>query len=108
MDPLIEGDERWVRAAEALYPRRIDAIVRTSAGWYIVEAKPRAADKAVGQAVVYAYLFLRDCPQCVLAGVVILTDAADVEAREVAELLGVEVVELGGVEAVSQSAHRVG
>lgn len=93
--PELGSGSRVDRMLQRLYPRRIDVAVLTPNGWVIIEAKPRANSSAVGQLLGYVYLWFRDCPTCPFADSLIVTDVGDVEARELAAVLGVGFVELG-------------
>jgi len=82
------------RLVESLYPRRIDAAVLAGSGWWVLECKGFVNHHALGQALTYGYLWLRDCPGCRLDGVTVICEWCDPDVRELMGHLGVGLVEL--------------
>lgn len=89
---------RMERCGSALWAYRIDVVLRTAAGWVLVECKPRARHKALGQLLSYAHWWveMHGLPRPVRLVVVttdILPEVAGVYARH-----GIEAECVGDVE----------
>ena len=81
----------WFRK---MWARRIDFAVRFGDEWWLIECKRRSAHYVVGQCMCYAYWWFRDCPECELARVIVVTDQCCADVRCVLEFCGIDVVEL--------------
>lgn len=89
-----EADAFTRKQVESLWPRRIDAMLRFGAVWWLVECKPDANHYVLGQVLCYWYWLSRDCPAIDCRRVVLVTDTCDPEVLPVLERCGVSVVEL--------------
>lgn len=84
------------RIAEGTTRKRIDAVARTPMGVWVVEVKPFGSMMAVGQALIYSRLFVREyeVPGDVWAAVV--CDRVDEDVVPAAQELAVLMVACGG------------
>lgn len=82
------------RCMTTLWPRRIDAAVRFGDDWWLIECKVNCAHYVLGQCLCYAYWWMRDCPECVLRRVIVVSDRCHDDVRCVLEASGIDVVEL--------------
>lgn len=85
------------RMARAIYPRRIDAVLRFGERWWLVEAKVAASHQALGQVLLYRHLWGLGEGLPVLEKVVVLTDVLCSDCRSAYRAHGVEIVEVGGL-----------
>jgi hypothetical protein len=85
------------REIEALWPRRIDAVARFGADWWLVECKPQADHYCLGQILCYAFWWAAVPGAVALSRVVVLTDVADRDCLRAFFAYGVEVVEVGDI-----------
>lgn len=90
----VEWQRRFVAGA---YPRRIDAMVRFGADWWLIECKPAADHYCLGQILAYAWWWESVVAGGELADVVVLTDQAAGDCMPVFFAFGVTVIELGPV-----------
>ncbi len=89
---------RRERCGDALWAYRIDVAIRTAHGWWLVECKPRARHKALGQLLSYSHWWttmhrLPSPARLVVVTTDILPEVASVYAR-----YGVEAECVGDVE----------
>jgi hypothetical protein len=93
MDPAAGTDPSaaWFRK---MWARRIDCALRFGDEWWLIEAKKASAHYVVGQCLCYAYWWFRDCPECELTRVIVVTDRCCSDVRCVLEFCGIDVVEL--------------
>lgn len=82
------------RCMTALWPRRVDAALRFGQSWWLIECKIGCAHYVLGQCLCYAYWWLRDCPECALERVIVVTDCCHDDVKCVLCACGVDVVEL--------------
>lgn len=92
------GDRVGHKLMTSLWPRRVDAAVRYDDEWWLIECKVGCAHYVLGQCLCYAYWWRRDCPECPLVRVVVVTDRCHDDVACVLKEYGVEVVELSGSE----------
>lgn len=84
------------RIAES-HPLRIDACVRRSTGWSVVELKGDAGYKALGQVLCYGFWAPRCCGVLSEPALVVVTDRVQEALRPVYAAFGVTVEEVGDV-----------
>lgn len=103
------------RLMTSLWPRRVDAAVRFGDAWWLIECKVGCAHYVLGQCLCYAFWWMRDCPECPLERVVVVTDCCHDDVESVLCASGIDVVELeldplgagpgpGGISAVTSAA----
>jgi hypothetical protein len=75
-EPILPPDTapEMVIMANALFTKRIDAILFLPSMTLVCEVKPYASSSAIGQALSYCLLFRRDYPQFPHAAPAIVTD----------------------------------
>lgn len=71
-----ELDEEWKKNADYLGKYKIDVVGYREENTYIIELKPKAAAKALGQIIMYDYLYTRDYKPAGPTIAVIITDEA--------------------------------
>ena len=86
-----DASASWFRK---MWARRIDCAVRFGDEWWLIECKRRTAHYVLGQCVCYAYWWYRDCPECELTRVIVVTDRCCADVSCVLEWAGIDVVEL--------------
>lgn len=79
------------------HPLRIDACVRRSTGWQVVEVKGDAGYKALGQVLCYGFWAPRCCGVLSEPSLVVVTDRVQEALRPVYAAYGVRVEEVGDV-----------
>lgn len=77
-----------------MWSRRIDCSLRFGNHWWLIECKRACAHYVVGQCLCYAFWWHRDCPECELTRVIVVTDKCCADVRCVLEFCGIDVVEL--------------
>ncbi len=85
---------------------RVDAAVRFGAKWWLIECKPDAGHKALGQLIFYRWWWQQQPGYPVAERFVILTDECDSDFIPVFETYGVEVIKLGEVLGFSRRRRR--
>lgn len=83
------------RLMTSLWPRRVDAAVRFGDEWWLIECKIGCAHYVLGQCLCYAYWWMRDCPECPLARVIVVTDCCQDDVACVLRASGIDVVDFG-------------
>lgn len=81
-----------MRISEGLTEKRIDVICKVKGGYWVVEVKPIANMRAVGQALIYARLFAEKFKPSGLVIPMIVCDQADPDIIPYADELGVGIV----------------
>lgn len=79
---------------QQLYPRRVDAAVCTDNEWTLIECKLGCAHYVLGQILCYAYWWRRDCPECPVVDLLVLTDKCQDDVGCVLAAHGVVLDEL--------------
>lgn len=82
------------RLMTSLWPRRIDAALRFGEVWWIIECKIGCAHYVLGQCLCYAFWWMRDCPECPLVRVVVVTDCCHDDVKCVLCASGIDVLEI--------------
>ncbi len=82
------------RQLEAIYPLRIDAIVKAGGIWHVVEVKPDAGYGSLGQVLTYIYWAKLTCPDLAEAMPCVVTDRVQDAVKPVFEQLNVTVFEV--------------
>lgn len=82
------------RQLESMYPLRIDAVVRAGGVWHIVEVKPDAGYRSLGQVLTYKFWAKHTNPMLVDAVPCIVTDRVQEVITPVFDLYGVTVFEV--------------
>ena len=67
-------EPEWKKNAEYLGAYKVDAVAYSGATTYIIEVKPKAAAKAVGQVILYDFLYTRKYGRIRDTQAVIVTD----------------------------------
>lgn len=86
VNPVTGGD------AIALYKQKIDVVGFIADQIDIIEVKPQAGTKALGQAAGYAHMYARDFEPAVIPRAVVVTDRLTPDLEYVARKLGVLLI----------------
>ena len=85
-------DPLTVRISRGLTRKRIDVVARVGGGFWVIEVKPRAGMAALGQAIIYTKLFIREMrPEGAVVPMVI-ADSVDPDIVDQIDGLGVGVI----------------
>jgi predicted peptidase len=85
----------WVIAsAKALSRKRIDVVMEDRENIYIVEVRPRFTKEAIGGALTYSLLYVRDYKPSKNVVPVIVFERSDPDVEVVAEMHGVKTVKV--------------
>lgn len=89
------GDRMGRKLMASLWPRRVDCALRFDDAWWLIESKVGCAHYVLGQCLCYAYWWRRDCPECELKRVIVVTDKCQDDVAVVLAEYGVDLVEVG-------------
>lgn len=93
---VLGGQDRWYQKwVMGATRKRIDVVARKGPVIYVIEIKPFAWGKAVGQAMLYSWLFMRENVPGELVRPMIITDWADGDICPFCDHVGILVVEVG-------------
>jgi len=81
----------------ALYMKRIDAVVCLPSSTLAIEVKPRAGISAIGQALCYSLLLRTDHPQLPEIIPTILTDEPQPDTKPLCAVLAILLIDLGPI-----------
>ena len=86
VDPLSYSISR------GLTRKRIDVVARVAGGFWVVEVKPRADMRALGQAQIYARLFVKEMRPTGLVIPMVVADEVDPDIVSEIDDLGVAII----------------
>jgi len=93
--PLRENAPEYLKKhVEAVYPKKIDAVLYFPTQTLIVEIKPFAGLTALGQALGYRHLFSQDFPFAPHPVAAIITDTAQPDIPSLCRKLGIVLIEV--------------
>ena len=101
--PSSDGDRAML---EALWPRRIDCVLRFGRLWRLVEVKPVADHHALGQVLAYAFWWARVPHFPRLDELAVVTWRCDDDCRAVYGHYGIDVIVIEGHGAVTFNGRR--
>jgi len=101
--PFAERDGAML---EALWPRRIDCVLRFDRLWRLVEVKPVADHHALGQVLAYAFWWGRVAGFPVLDELAVVTWRCDDDCRALYGSFGIRVFVVSGHGAVTFNGRR--
>jgi len=87
-----EASDMDRRIAAGISRKRIDVVARVGGGFWVIEVKPIADMRALGQVVSYARLFVQDYSPQGEVWPVIVCDSADADLLDEFDELGVAVI----------------
>lgn len=88
MEPVVDGGGTMAK----LYQRRIDVIGYSTAIIWVVEIKPVADGRTVGQVLQYKHLYDRDIKPATETRALVVCGAVDPDTREFAASQGVSII----------------
>ncbi|MBA7518893.1 hypothetical protein ES705_10967 [subsurface metagenome] len=89
------GSPEYMKAhADAVSRKRIDVIGRTKTELWIIEVKPYANMQAIGQVLVYEFLYSREFAKSLPTAAVIIATTCDGDIIEAAAKFGIRIITL--------------
>lgn len=93
-----EGSPTWMqKVVDGVSRKRIDVVGRTGSGLYIIEVKPEANMKAIGQVVTYTELFVKEFRITGAVQAMIVAKTCDRDILATAKMANVKIIALEGV-----------
>ncbi len=86
--------DKGKRQLEAMYPLRIDAVVRSGGIWHVIEVKPDAGYRSLGQVLAYTFWVKQTNPALSEAVSCIVTDRVQEVIRPVFDIHDVKIFEV--------------